>query len=498
MQVRNNNFAYSGKSRSPGRRGATWLWVPAFAGALLSLSAPAPAHAQNELDDLYDRALAAGYKAQFLCSGLFDSNKTAEAIEADELTGIYERVQDIVTALEPVIDREGKRVSVAYDEAAPPRYALHNPVTGCTGMPIGWTPDMGSSLGEGMTRIATGALDDRPWPIGDRDAVRIRTQELKPIDLIAGGAFREGDGPFGSARYGGKTSAVVIAEGGEIVWEAYKPGHDMHTTQRTWSVAKSILGVYVGYAGLKGETMPDTAASLWPDPADPRHTIQLDQLMRMASGLYSDTPGNRTDPLYMGGTSARERATQWPLLRQPGSAFRYANNDILLAAMVARDAVPDVHPHMMFDALGMTRTFAETDWRGDYLLSSQVWTSARDLVRLGLLIADDGVWDHGEGGPERLLPEGWTGYMSMSTGPQPPGAFGYGATFWLMRGMEGIPDDAIAAQGNRGQYLVIIPSIDLIIVRRGYDTAQDRFDLEAFTRDVVGAVLEERVRSTGE
>ena len=54
---------------------------------------------------------------------------------------------------------------------------------------------------------------------------------------------------------------------------------------------------------------------------------------------------------------------------------------------------------------------------------------------------------------------------------------------------EGVPSDTYAGVGNRGQYLVIIPSLDMVIVRRGFDTADGgRFDVAAFTRDVIAAI----------
>ena len=131
----------------------------------------------------------------------------------------------------------------------------------------------------------------------------------------------------------------------------------------------------------------------------------------------------------------------------------------------------------------MTRTFAETDWNQDYILSSQVWTTSRDLARLGLLYLNNGEWNG-----EQLLPANWREYVSTPSGPQPDGKFGYGATFWLMNKSEAIPADTFAAFGNRGQYLVIIPSLDMVIVRRGYDSEGSRFDIEAFTRSAVAAV----------
>jgi CubicO group peptidase (beta-lactamase class C family) len=89
---------------------------------------------------------------------------------------------------------------------------------------------------------------------------------------------------------------------------------------------------------------------------------------------------------------------------------------------------------------------------------------------------------------ERLLPVGWRDYVSRPSGPQPGGEQGYGATFWLMNRSEGIPADTISANGNRGQYVIIVPSRNIVIVRRGEDATGKRFDPIAFTRDVLAAL----------
>ena len=147
-------------------------------------------------------------------------------------------------------------------------------------------------------------------------------------------------------------------------------------------------------------------------------------------------------------------------------------------------------PHEFFDTLGMHDTVAETDIRGNYVLSSQVWSTASDLARLGQLYLRDGIGPQGK----RLLPEGWRDYVSAPAGPQPEGTdWGYGAGWWTFRRPEGnafagIPDDAFAARGNRGQYIVVVPSRSVVIVRRGEDRVGTRFDIAGFTRDVLEAL----------
>lgn len=431
-----------------------------------------PSHGQEKQKPTdYDRALAAGYKAQFICSGLWNGGKKLKDIEADELTGIYDRIATIVPTLVADIDEKERQVRVAYSDNRPPRTSIWNGRTGCTSMPIGF-----AGITFGNTPKVREYTDDLAWPMGDQDAVAgslDRFETLKNIVLAASE----------NKQYGGKTSAVVVIKGGKILTEHYKDGHDLHTAQRTWSVAKSIAGTLIGHSVYKGHSDVTAPAKIieWASTFDPRSKITLDQLMRMSSGLSSDTAGNRTDPIYMGGTTVTQRGTSWPLLYKPGARFRYANNDTLLAVHAARSG--PFEPYEFFQKIGMTRTYAETDWQDNYILSSQVWTTARDLGRLGMLYLNNGVWNG-----ERLLAENWREYVSKPSGPQPDREFGYGATFWLMNNTKGVPSDAFAAFGNRGQYLVIIPSRNLVIVRRGYDTRDNRFDIAAFTRDIVNAL----------
>ncbi|GAA0470145.1 hypothetical protein GCM10009096_08810 [Parasphingorhabdus litoris] len=440
-------------------------------GSLL-FSAPLAGQAKEAPTD-YDRALAAGYKAQFICSGLWNGGKSLADIEADELTGIYDHIAKIVPTLTASIDQETRQVQVRYSDVMPPRIAIWNPMTGCTGMPIGFA---GIELEEPPQLRSFS--DDLPWPMGDKGAVFKTSNLSKKIRPIASAAFDP-------SKYGGKTSAVIVIKDDKIVTERYKNGHDRHTAQRTWSVAKSIAGTLIGHSVHQGFSNVDAPAKIveWQSVFDQRRTITLDHLMRMSSGLISDTAGNRTDPIYMGGATVTQRAVNWPLLYPPGSRFRYANNDTLLAVYAARSG--PFEPYDFFQKIGMTRTYAETDWQEHPILSSQVWTTARDLGRLGILYLNNGLWPYGADRPERLLPESWRKYVSTASGPQPDREFGYGATFWLMNKSDGIPADTFAAFGNRGQYLVIIPSLDTVIVRRGYDTRSNRFDIATFTRDIV-------------
>ncbi len=427
---------------------------------------------QEDLDTRYERALAAGYKALMVCGAVKNaealrSGRSLESVEANELVGIYPSLDPLIPTLEAKIGKAG--VSVAWDDEMPPRIAVSGAEAGCSLLPIGATS--GQAPNFAVTTFEGHPPETRSWPAGN--AV---TPVGGPTALRAtiADAFATGYGE------GTNTTAVVVLRGGRLVEEAYKEGFGPLVPQRTWSVAKSIAATLVGAAVQRGDLAVADSAGLGLSEDDPRRAITIDHLLRMASGRYSDTPGNRTDPLYFGGATVGELAAAWPLLAQPGRVFRYANNDSLMAVAALRESIAEHPPRSLFQRLGMYSTIAETDWRGNYILSSQVWSTARDLAKLGQLYLDDGVRDG-----EQILPAGWADYVSSASGPQPQGPFGYGAGFWLFNETPGVPPDSFAAMGNRGQYVVVVPARDIVVVRRGEDPAGSRFDIAQFTADVL-------------
>ncbi|MEZ0241775.1 MAG: serine hydrolase domain-containing protein, partial [Sphingomonas sp.] len=288
--------------------------------------------------------------------------------------------------------------------------------------------------------------------------------------------------------FSGRTTGVVIVQDGKIIGESYAEGFGAHTSQRTWSVAKSISGTLIGIATREG-LLDINKRGVVREEGDLRGTISIDNLLRMSSGLRSDTSGNRTDAVYFGGATVDDEAAIAGLDAMPGTRFRYANLDILIAIRALRRSIRDnfryeAYPRAkLFQRIGMTRTVAERDAGGNFILSSQVWSTARDLARLGIFWLNDGVWNG-----DRILPAGWMTYMTTPSGPQPATGPGYGATMWLFGPAQGLPEGSYAAQGNRGQFVMVIPSRKLVIVRRGEDAGGSPFEIAKFSAEVLKAV----------
>jgi len=471
--------------------------ILAAATAALTVSSPVSAQsAQDQLEGRYNRALAAGYKAMMLCSAMSTSerlggSRSVQSIHEYELTGIQTPLDAIVRDLDYEVIRytvEGSepgsqngpvyQVRVDWADDMPPRTATQTAVGGCYVGPIG------SPLEDAPPITAASAANNIPddgWFV-DEDSMASAAME-------ALGAAAS-DGTYGE---GSRTTAALIIRDDTIIMEEYAAGFGPAIPQRTWSVAKSIAATFVGVAVEAGDVEVSDTISLnyWRQGGayDIRNQITVDHALRMATGRYTDRPGNRSVALYWGGSTVNETAVSWPVVHAPGTVFRYSNEDSLLAAKAVERYLTFYGPEGVLSRFGMHRTFVEAEWSGGLVLSSQVWSTARDLGRLGQLYLDDGVFEG-----TRILPEGWVDYVSDPRGPQPEGANrGYGAGWWTFRrpegnAFEGIPDDAFFAAGRRGQYIVVVPSRNVVIVRRGEDGGGARFNIAAFTRDVLAAL----------
>ncbi len=441
-------------------------------GATTALAQSDPAHL----------SLVAGYKAAFTCSGVFNAGRTPEQIAGDELHRIYSGYREAMAVLpDAVIDEVNKRVSVTYVDGRPPRVARWRPYLGCAQLP--------TSADVGEVELPRAHLrQNRRLPAPLPEAL---SEDQQVLGIVEAAFDRESYG------VGTETTAVVIVKNGAVIAEKYRDGFDAETPQRTWSVAKSIAASIIGAAVEDGILTVSEPAGLaaWSADGDPRSEITIENLLHMSSGLTSPHAGNRTDDVYFGGGRVLDHAITNRLVAEPGDRWRYANNDTMAAVRALRERMNNDRKFLAYPfkevlhPLGMDRTFLETDWNGDFILSSQVWTTARDLARLGLLYLNDGVWDG-----ERILPEGWAAYVATPSPAQPPReradgsqAPGYGAQFWLYGDRHGLPEGAYAARGNRGQYLMIVPDRDLLIVRRGFDDGGG-FDLAKFSADLIAAL----------
>jgi len=466
---------------------------------LLILVAAAESHAQQPRDyDYFDAnrtMIENGVQAVLMCNGLFTSNRPLERVFEQELAYLEEPVGDPQGG-SYVVDRALRAVAVGGGEHGPVIRAAFREGIGCVVLSPAQTFDDIDSLPELKLPYPSMDAAATVWPDGDRVAAR-----PLPDDVDGSALAAASDWAFDRPTPEQDTLSLLVVHRGELIHERYAEGVDVSTRTRTWSTAKSIAATLIGMLVDDGRLALDEPLGFdWlPDvenaDRDPRDAITLRHVLNMSSGLYPvDSFGMEyatgSGLAYWAGASSVDGARRRGLIREPGTFWDYENYDTLLAVYAMKLALGDRQTYAEFprrallDRIGMRNTLVSTDRFGDFILSSQVYTNARDLARFGLLYLQDGVWNG-----ERLISEEWIEFVRRPAPSTAERGRMYGGQFWLVPDdRDDVPKSAYSTAGNRGQYVVIVPSHDTVIVRRGLDYGEQGFDNWDLTREVLKAL----------
>jgi CubicO group peptidase (beta-lactamase class C family) len=116
------------------------------------------------------------------------------------------------------------------------------------------------------------------------------------------------------------------------------------------------------------------------------------------------------------------------------------------------------------------------DAAGTFVGSSYVFATARDFAKFGLLYLRDGLCNG-----VRILPEGWVDHARTQHVFDPETGLGYGAHWWTLLGER----NSLVAAGYEGQYIMVVPDRDLVVVRLGRTVAELRNAVVAELREVI-------------
>lgn len=304
------------------------------------------------------------------------------------------------------------------------------------------------------------------WPRGD---LAISADAKAKIEDRVGHLFSaEAEPEFGT------THALLLVRNGALCLDHYGNGKSAADTFPSWSKAKSITHALVGLAYMDGLIDPHAPADVpaWQAENDPRREITLDHLLRMSSGLRfreDYVEAGVSDVIEMlfgeGKDDVAAFAAKSPLEHAPGSQWYYSSGTTNIVSACLSRALNkrggDLEAWMrarLFEPLGMTSAQPKFDAAGHFIGSSFCYCTAEDFARFGYLYLRDGVWNG-----ERLLPEGWVDYARSPTPVPETETQGYGAHWWHGLGGPG----SFSANGYQGQYTVLVPDLDLILVRHG-------------------------------
>ena len=461
-----------------------------------------PSGTEVEIDMTEVRTHIAGMAAHHLCAGVFvvgrDYRRPPEQVLHEDVAGfaVFNWQDDFEYAVDPE-----ERTASVWAPGIERQTAEYNGDQGCTIRAPG-ADDVHFTPTPVERRIPD--PETTPWPTGDLGAYH------DPLPGEVDAAKLEAALDWAMAQGEHNTRALVVVYNGKIVGERYAPGFGRNTPQISWSQGKSITAALLGTAihlGYLDVELDDPApVPEWhEDPDDPRAAIRIQDLLRMSSGLdfqnwgigvvfgivqprraASWTNGNEHFRIYFEGIHVFDHAIDQPVDLPPNEQFRYRNSDPLTIGRIVRQAVEargedylTFPQRALFDRIGARNYVLEPDPWGNFILTGYDFGSAWDWARFGLLHLWDGVWEG-----ERILPEGWTEFVSTPA-PGDPGK-SYGGLFWLNRGgdLPRAPADTYYAAGWMGQYTVIIPSLDMVVVRLGPSPANSR----DYLNDIIGEI----------
>ena len=435
--------------------------------------------------------VATGYPAKYLCSHTFNSGRDAD----EGMERFVRPVNPLFSLVRHEVDYENKAVTVKLFGWLLPSTAVYREGCGCT-LLVDMDREALMAQAEGLS-IERPVLKDTLWPIGNRVELD-RIPDNVDIDKLNERLRREFQETAENPKERLNTLAIVVAYQGRIIAEHYRPGITDTTPLLSWSASKSITSALVGrLVQTQGLDIHQPAGfPAW--AGDDRSAITIDQLLRMESGLAFDeryAPMSDAVEMLYNSADMGGYALSQPLAAEPGAQWSYSSGttNILAKLLLEKTGgnlrrLEEFAHNEFFSKLGMTSAIFEHDESGAFVGSSYFYASPKDWLRFALLYRNKGGWNG-----EQLLPEGWVDYSLTPTPHAPAGR--YGAQIWLNTGGTGpegrllprLPEDAFAFEGYQGQWIVVIPSKELMVARFGV-TNRPGWSVEELILDILEAL----------
>lgn len=275
--------------------------------------------------------------------------------------------------------------------------------------------------------------------------------------------------------------SVLLYQRGKLVMEEYFYGYDVQRPHQLRSATKSVVSALAGIAvdhgvlsGVNEKVLPQMHYASYGNPDPRKGAMTLGDFLEMSPGLdcndhSSNSPGRETviddQPDWVKAT------LDLPMIHAPGTQAYYCSGGVAVVGRLVENAsrmrLPAFAAANLFGPLGIART----DWKWDYDLTStdkeysQIHLRPRDMLKFGILFADGGRW-HGR----QIISQAWVHTSLAEHSHVDNVSYGY---FWWRpwlnvatpTGAQHV--DVIAAQGNGGQKIYLVPQYQLVAVFTG-------------------------------
>ncbi len=280
--------------------------------------------------------------------------------------------------------------------------------------------------------------------------------------------------------------SVLVVRGGDLVVERYYHGSTATDYHNVFSVTKSVTSALVGIAlgdhqlTSLHQTVGELLGRQLPATGDPRMAqVTVEQLLAMTAGIPADPEHGDALPAMFTSRDWVRFVLSQPLASRPGTRFAYSSEGSQLLSVIVTQATgqsllafaraklftplgiashPTAHPVFTPEnQVAVERAgFAwAPDPQGYQIGGSFLKLTPRDLAKLGYLYLKEGRWED-----RQIIP---AGYVRASTQVQsrPPGPTQYGYHWWVISQDE---PHGFFARGFGGQYVLVLPSLDLVVV----------------------------------
>ena len=442
-------------------------------------------------------AIGAGYAAKQLCSGIFVARLPEHFVLNTDVLPRLATVGPMAALLDYRTDPEQQTVSASM--LGQGMTAQFRPGFGCT---LSATRTLQQKALNPSSDPLPAASADTPG--GRSPGEPVTTGVSMPVATLASdddaNINAALDDAFAEPPEGERnTLAVLVMHKGLLVAERYQAPVSVENPMQGWSMNKSLMATFIGYQIDAGRlSLDDTVREVLKWEGFPREGLNriderltLGHLLSMSSGFdFSEHyfPGDDvTAMLYQHpvmGYSAPSKGHAYP----PGKQFAYSSGDINTASIMwqhslADDSYPDwIHANFS-KPLGLQEIVLEPDARGVQVGSSYAYLTARDWARMGQLWLD--AW-HGR---SAIISQSWQ-RQAVTPGTAINGDI-YGMGFWLntnRRRFPSAPENTFHAGGNSGQFVVVIPEEELVVVRLGLTLDESQANMNGLLADLLESV----------
>jgi CubicO group peptidase (beta-lactamase class C family) len=291
--------------------------------------------------------------------------------------------------------------------------------------------------------------------------------------------------------------SLLVSWRGELVLERYYNGFRASRPANIKSASKSIISALVGIA-IDRRLIPGVDTPIvkyFPQLAkdrDPsKQRITVEDLLTMRSGL--ETTSNRNYGAWVQSRNWVQHALNKPLLSPPGTMMDYSTgNTHLLSAIlstVTKSSTWQFANETVAKPLGFTLARWPQDPQGIYFGGNDMLMTPRQMLAFGELYLDRGQVEG-----RQVVSSSWIerSFITRARSYWSDQEYGYG---WWMRELGG--HRAYFAWGFGGQYIFIVPDLDLVVVTTSSSTvAEDRRSHRRNVFDLVEYLVVEPVAAT--